>query len=276
MANDIFKIIGNFIGGTSDKTQKKDSNEIITATDGIEKKEKLKNAVINTLASYFKGDTYNLDRKMLLIHVIDSVFYESLSNSDFLDELRVKMSDELGVSFKNVSLDNDDVSDKKICTLVTNNVFLEIKDNKVKTDIKIVKISVLNKCGSIIGDTVEIDTEFIKTLPNQRVNIGRGQNSNLDDGTYRENYIAICDDEQNPQYKYNQHVSRCQAYIKYNRAFYLYVELGGCRITNGRTRLFRGGELFMDMNNPKMPVKLQNGDVIELAKSVNLLFSIID
>ena len=56
--------------------------------------------------------------------------------------------------------------------------------------------------------------------------------------------------------------------------FYLYVETGGCQLTGNRTRVYRGGNLVKDMNNIRLPFKLEDGDVIELGKSVNLLFKL--
>lgn len=276
MGSDIFKKIANLIDSESAEKRNDDNNVEVVTNDGIEKKENLKNAVITVLKSCFKGDKYKFDDKKLVLHISDSIFYEAVNNIIFVDELKIKILDELGIAFKDVRIDNDVVSDENTCTSVMSNILMEMKDIEVNTIGKTAIISVLNNCGSLVGDVISIDTEYIKKLPKQRVNIGRGKNSTLNDGSYRENFIAICDDEQSFGYEYNKHVSRCHAYIKYNDGFYLYVEIGGCQISHGRTRVFRGGELFKDMNNPKVPVKLENGDVIELAKSVNLLFSFID
>jgi pSer/pThr/pTyr-binding forkhead associated (FHA) protein len=77
--------------------------------------------------------------------------------------------------------------------------------------------------------------------------------------------------------KMNQYVSRRHAAIFFveGEGFYLKVLPGGYTGeggTGGRTIVYRGGQRFADIGNSTQMVRLKDGDVIELSKSVQLKF----
>ena len=113
----------------------------------------------------------------------------------------------------------------------------------------------------------------MQTKYNNRCNIGVGNFIQLDDKTFRENYIAIDDSTKSPQYKYNKYVSRAHAYISFDeeRGFCLHVERGGTRNAQKRTHIYRNGETI-ELNNTLISEVLHDGDRIILSKSVHLLF----
>jgi hypothetical protein len=55
----------------------------------------------------------------------------------------------------------------------------------------------------------------------------------------------------------------------------LYVDPKGTRLANKRTRILRGADQQIEMNNPVLPEPLKNGDIIELSKHVLLLFEVL-
>jgi pSer/pThr/pTyr-binding forkhead associated (FHA) protein len=127
--------------------------------------------------------------------------------------------------------------------------------------------------GSIIGECVCIDSEEIKTLPNQRYNIGIGKQPFMSDGTHRDNHIAIDDDQSSVEFDKNKYVSRAHAHISYSEehGFMLQVEQGGTQLAQKRTHIYRGGEKIA-LNNTLIPEPLQDGDYIVLSKNVHLLY----
>lgn len=274
MANDFFKLISDLLGG--DDNNNENGKVIEKPSNAIDMKENVKNGILGVLNSNFKGQTNDLSTKTLVVHVLDSLVYNSLNNTDFIEYLTLTVSDEVGVSFAGIVVVNENAGEEITYTKVYDKVFIEIKDNKIKPIGKKAVITVINGRGSLVDGESVIDTSVVPNLERYNFNIGRGKHTELSDGTLRENCVAIDDDVNATEYQYNQKVSRSHAYIRYHQenGFYLYVETGGCQLTGNRTRVYRGGNLVKDMNNIRLPFKLEDGDVIELGKSVNLLFKL--
>lgn len=101
-------------------------------------------------------------------------------------------------------------------------------------------------------------------------NIGRGVD--VVKRTFRHNDIAI--DENGGEME--RRVSRAHARIGYinGSGFYLQAE-DGCLQNNSRTRIIRGDRLI-DLKNPLQTEVLCNGDRIELAREMYILFELIN
>ena len=275
----IFKSASDVLGGNADNDGIKDKVEN-KPSNIIDKKEVFKNAIVGTLSNNMKGQTADMSDKTLVIHGVDSLFYNSINNAEFIEELALKINNEIGAVFAGISILNDNVGEESAYTKVIDNIYMEIRDEKIKQEIlgKKAVFSVPNGRGSLIGGEAVIDTSNIIGLSKYNFNIGRGKQSELSDGSFRENYIALDDNVDSPGYVYNQNVSRCHAHVRYEegKGFYLYVEAGGCQMSGNRTRIYRGGVMANDLNNIKLPFKLEDGDVIELGKAVNLLVKIVE
>jgi hypothetical protein len=78
--------------------------------------------------------------------------------------------------------------------------------------------------------------------------------------------------------KMNMHVSRAHASIicEPGKGFALKVLPGGTPFKNNRTRILRTGREPVDANNTAIAYPLENGDQVELGKSVILSFEIVD
>ena len=273
----IFKIVSDLLGDKADNNDVRNDVENKTS-NVIDKKEILKNAIVGTLSNNLKGQSADMSDKTLVIHGVDSLFYNSINNAEFIEELVLKINNEIGVVFSGVSVLNDNVGDESAYTKVIDNIYMEIRSEKIRQESlgKKAVFTVLNGRGSLIGGEAVIDTSNVVGSLKYNFNIGRGRQSELSDGSFRENCVAVDDNVDCPEYVYNQNVSRCHAHVKYEegKGFYLYVEAGGCQMSGNRTRIYRGGIMVNDLNNIKLPFKLEDGDVMELGKTVNLLVKI--
>lgn len=269
--------MSDILGGNVDNVDVK-SNIENKPSNVIDKKEILKNAIVVTLCNNLKGQMTDMSDKTLVIHGVDSLFYNSINNAEFIEELVLKINNEIGIVFSGVSVLNDNVGDESAYTKVIDNIYMEIRSEKIRQESsgKKAVFTVLNGRGSLIDGKAVIDTSNVIGFSKCNYNIGRGRQSDLFDGSFRENCIAIDDNINIPEYEYNQKVSRCHAHVRYEdgKGFYLYVEVGGCQMSGNRTRIYRDGIMVSDLNNIKLPFKLEDGDVMELGKAVNLLVKI--
>ena len=135
-------------------------------------------------------------------------------------------------------------------------------------------ISLLGRNGSLLKDIYVLSSDELQRQHRRYYNIGRGEYPDVDGGGYRQNHIAI--DDVNNQEK-NQYVSRSHARIGFSEiiGFFLQVEWGGSRLAGNRTRVFRGDKKI-EVENVEVKVPLQDGDIIELGKSVSLQFKEIE
>jgi hypothetical protein len=133
------------------------------------------------------------------------------------------------------------------------------------------KISLVNDIGSLMQDVYILDSSKQVIF-----NIGRGEVVETDRG-YRTNYIVVRDNDPDARKQVqNSVVSRAQANIVFveNKGFYLQAMPGGSRTaTGGRTRIVRGENELIDVENLNFKYPLQNGDMIELGKTILLKFN---
>lgn len=122
--------------------------------------------------------------------------------------------------------------------------------------------------GKMKEESFELSSAVLKGK--KFYNIGRGVD--VVKRTFRHNDIAI--DENGGERE--RRVSRAHARIGYIKGsgFYLQAE-DGCLQNNSRTRIMRGDKLI-DLKNPLQTESLCDGDRIELAREVYILFELIN
>jgi hypothetical protein len=126
------------------------------------------------------------------------------------------------------------------------------------------------------------ENEIILDKSATNYNIGRGIAPVLDNGNLHNNQIVIADDsfpgiaEENV--RINRYVSRRHAYIRYHKqdGFVLRVYDDGTQAKGNRTRIIRESLAEpIDVSNTYLSYPLEDGDKIELGKSVMLKFEIL-
>jgi hypothetical protein len=281
MANKFFKKIRKFLtkeedaGETGDETI--DNQEIKEKNkSGIHTKLELIECVINSLKGMRYVDTVC---KAMCLHVFkhadEIAFIAILESLDFETELKRKLKDagiNLGQNweFKYIITENEP---RLPAQKIMEGLWLELIYNTGHTGSK-AKISA--EKGQLTS------AEFILENGNAIYNIGRGANPLLDSGNVHRNQIVIADDEfpgiTEENLKINRFVSRKHACIQYRKGdgFVVKVYDEGTRLKGNRTRILRNVLPDpVDLNNPFMEYPLEDGDRIELGKSVILKFSIL-
>lgn len=251
------------------------------SNNAIEKIDSLRDAVISTLKSNYAGTRISLNEYHLTVWIGDKIFFNSLTLNKFNESLITTITDELGLEFGSIEISNGQSPDSEATELISG-CYLQLRSSvqeepevETPTPASISKavISSVSGYGSIIGDSVCIDSEEIKTLPAQRYNIGAGKQPKMPDDSHRDNHIVIDDDPSSAEFSNNRFVSRAHAHISYSDkyGFVLYVERGGSRAAQKRTHIYRGGDKI-ELNNEFVPEVLKDGDYIVLSKHVHLLF----
>lgn len=275
MGRNFFERIADMINGTA----KKETGETVSSENtfpndnSINKKGKLLTAIITAFKSNYLGQQVSFNNKSLTIWVQDNLFYNSIIDSNFKSELATSLNVELGFTFGAVEISSDNIPDGLELTKVFPNVFLQISDISSVQKVKSAKIYPVNGNGSTLDAVYVLDSQEIQKMPNARYNIGVGRHPIMSDNSHRENYIAIDDNPNSPEFNKNQYVSRAHAYISFSdeHGFLLHVEQGGTRAAQKRTHIHRGGDKI-ELNNVLIPEPLKSGDYIVLSKYVHLLF----
>ena len=271
---DLFRRIASIINGSGKDTSSPSdlTGHSRTNDNSINKKRMLSDAIIATLRSNYFGQHVSFNNKLLTIWIQDQLFYDSIIESDFMTELTTSLNDELGFTFGAIEIKADNIPDGAQLTGILNDVFLQLSPYNFTPTVRTAQISPVEGYGSTLEPVYILDSKEIGRMPNQRYNIGIGKQVVIA-GMYRNNQIAIDDNTMSPQFEKNKYVSRSHAYISYSDqyGFMLNVEPSGTRMAGKRTRILRGNTII-DMNNVDLPEQLQDNDIIELSKSVSLLF----
>ena len=130
------------------------------------------------------------------------------------------------------------------------------------------RVSVVMGMGALEEEAYELDSGV-----KDRFRIGRGKICRKA-GSYRVNDIIISETHEDPEIaKLNKHVSSSQADIVVREGvFYLQAMPSGCRPLGGApTKIIRDQQVD-ELRDASSYLRLQDGDMIELGKSVLLLF----
>lgn len=274
MKRNIFERVADIINGTDQKRAKESvSAETTSPQNSIDKMGELLTTIISALKSNYLGQQVSFNNKLLTIWVLDNLFYNAIIESDFKSELITSLSIELDITFGSIEIKSENIPDGLQLTKVQPNVFLQISNINSVQVVKSAKIYPVNGNGSTLDAVYVLDSQEIQKMPNARYNIGVGRHPIMSDNSHRENYIAIDDNPNSPEFNKNRYVSRAHAYISFSdeHGFLLHVEHGGTRAAQKRTHIHRGGDKI-ELNNVLIPEPLKSGDYIVLSKYVHLLF----
>lgn len=241
----------------------------------IEASSKIIDTIEKKLNVAYKGKNADFSKKNLTLWITEALLFETLDTDEYKAKFRLALSQE-GYDFNNYEFRCMQLPEGSMFTPIADSVFMQITD-KAAEPVKIARRKaritlVPGSRGSLKAAEYILDSE---NMPNGgRFNIGRGTQPM----PTRTNYIVI---DENPDAKdyseVNGYISRTHATIRFSpsNGFCLFVESGSYQ-NGSRTRVFREGEPEKDLTNPQAPVPLRNGDVIELAKKMTLLFEEID
>lgn len=287
MKMDIFNWVADLLTGEhqcakSENKQKKKAeiskdesddveNTVIHNIDSIERKHKLMRLVADVLANTYKGQTCHFEDKILTIWIQDSLFFDLVNNDEFKEQLSSLLIDELDCAFASIIISSKALPEGQCFPEIVPRIYLQVEKKDVNT--KKAVISVVSDNGSLLQPEYVLDSEMLLASSLRGYNIGAGKQHLIEGYGFRENHIIIDDDVNSPQYEKNRYVSRAHARIIYSveEGFLLYAERGGTRMVGKRTRIIRGNDKI-ELDNVMLPEPLQDGDIIELGKSVLLLF----
>ncbi|MFI3278417.1 MAG: hypothetical protein SNH13_04485 [Rikenellaceae bacterium] len=259
MGKGIFEKIADFISGSSEEPS--------CGSNGIDTIDNIQRDIVSKLSRTYRGRqdvTFNKD--ILVVWIVDQLTFNLINTKEFKTQLIEKMDEELGYKFASVEIEVEPSKQKEAYSKVVDNIHLLIRAKQEQ--VMSAKITIYEGYGSMLDECCTLNSNS-----ERQYNIGVGREPKLSSGGYRENHIAIDDDENSPQYENNKYVSRAHAHISYceSAGFMLYAEVGGIRQTGKRTRIYRNAQ-SIEINNPMLPVVLCDGDIIELSKTVKLLF----
>jgi len=298
----IFKKIANLIEGTPDKKEQKTSSSVtednqeenscstesaeavlppsqeenqppqatesVKGKNAIDTEEKILSSIVKVFDSVYKGKKSNLHNKKFTLWVADNRLFDMVKGQNFSNELILKLANEgYNTAWNSVRLEMP--AQNHTFTRISDHIFLQIEDKEAIRSVgQKAKITVVQGKGSLLQEMYLLDSK-----ERQRYNIGVGILPDMEGKGFRENHIVIDDSPHSPHYENNKYVSRAHAYISFSEmdGFCLQVEMGGSRIYNGRTRILRCEEKI-EVDNLENQEPLQDGDIIELGKSVYLRF----
>ena len=236
-----------------------DNNSIAVAAKIIECVEK-------KLDQAYKGKKVDFSKKNMVLWITESLLYETLNTDDYKANFRLSLSQE-GYDFNNFEFRCEQLLRGNTFTKITDSVFMQIAEETVAPAIIHRKARITlapGSRGSLKANEYILDSQHLPQ--GDRFNIGRGTNPFVG----RTNYIVI---DENLNHDVNDYISRNHATIRFSptSGFCLFVEKGTYQ-NGSRTRIFRQGEPKKDLTTPEVPNPLKDGDIIELAKVMTLLF----
>lgn len=244
--------------------------------NSVEIRGKIKNSTLKLLNSLYLSNPEICKTKHLIVWLdTDTITFNSYA--DFSLELENYWAVESGYTFEKVEIKHGKPENEKVARKIDagiGSISIYLQEQEVGLEKSVVKranISVFGGKGSLLQEQYELSSETLEKEHRKYYNIGRGEYPDIEGGSYRQNHIAIDD---NNNLEINKYVSRAHARIGYaeNIGFYLQVEYGGSRLSGNRTRIFRG-ENKIEVENVEVKEPLQDGDLIELGKSVVLKFN---
>ena len=280
----LFNFIGHILSGDSDKpaaepAAEPESVEVKRSADAVDIRQMIKKSTLSLLDSLYMQDSEVCVRKHIVIWLdTDSMTFNAYSGLE--QELQDYWSVERGYVFGEVLLkQGKPEGDARKVNINCDEMAIYIQEQKWMPDdgriVKKARVMIFDNNGSMLQDAYELSSGDMEKEQIKYYNIGRGLSPQMP-GTVvqRHNHIAI-DDINNTEV--NKYVSRAHARIGFSKnvGFYLQVELGGSRLSGNRTRILRG-EKKIEVESLAVLEPLQDGDVIELGKSVMLSFNEIN
>lgn len=252
------------------------NNADIKGNNSIEIEANIKAQICQTLNQYYKGKNVNFENKILTIYILDNILFDSINNSEFKEDLRLYMDNELGYNFNSLDIKSGRPSQGETYTEITPNIFIKIKNVGNLSNSRKAMLVAIPGFGSTVEEKYILDSEELTKGNKKFYNIGVGKYPKMDNASFRENHIAIDDNPNSPQFENNRYVSRAHAHIGYTEenGFMLYAEIGGTPSSGKRTEISRDGEIIR-ITSTMSPEALADGDCIVLSRKVKLIFKTI-
>ena len=247
------------------------------ADNSIQAEDKVIDAIRNKIRSSYKGKFVDFSKEELVVWVADSLLFHNIGNAEFKNRLMTDLNVQDGFVFKAVDVKFLSSTAGVAYTQIFSNLFVDIRRVGAVIVSHRARISVYMGQGELAAKEYLLDSVELLNKREKAYNIGAGQFVKMDDGLVRENHIVISNDPASPAFEFNKYVSRSHAHISFleKYGFCLYVDPKGTRLAKKRTRILRGVNQKLEMDNPLLPEPLMDGDVIELSKSVLLKFEVI-
>ena len=247
------------------------------ADNSIQAEDKVIDAIRNKIRSSYKGKFVDFSKEELVVWVADSLLFHNIGNAEFKNRLMTDLNVQDGFVFKAVDVKFLSSTAGVAYTQIFSNLFVDIRRLGAVIVSHRARISVYMGQGELAAKEYLLDSVELLNKREKAYNIGAGQFVKMDDGLVRENHIVISNDPASPAFEFNKYVSRSHAHISFleKYGFCLYVDPKGTRLAKKRTRILRGVNQKLEMDNPLLPEPLMDGDIIELSKSVLLKFEVI-
>ncbi len=250
--------------------------DAFSANDSIEAEDKIISSIQKKIVAAYKGKAMDFSKKNLVVWVADNLLYVNIGNIDFKNRLASDLNIQNGFVFNSVDVKFLSSTANVTYTPIFSNLYIEIKEVGSVAPKHRARISVYMEQGELLQKEYILESFVLEQSREKFYNIGSGRYVKMDNGLMRENHIAVNNDPGSAAFEQNKYVSRSHAHIGFldKYGFCLYVDPKGTRLAKKRTRILRGGEQI-ELNNPLLPEPLKNGDIIELSKSVLLLFEVL-
>lgn len=232
--------------------------------------------VVESLKPLYMGNITNAENSILHVGLFDnefvSAYFKDISDGKLKVGLQSEINKELGVCFAEIiictkedsyPIERNEIKNTKKC-------FYAVLPSSIKLMSSDAEIKVFFDRGAL-----QQNKYVLSSTDNNKIwNIGRGEISQVGKGYIRQNRIVFDDKSTN---EYNKFVSRNHAHIEYSEdlGYLLYVDEGGRRSVQNRTRVIRGKDILDLESNMKIPIQLKDGDQIELGKHAILSFNMI-
>lgn len=239
-----------------------------------------KKGIVSALLSRFKQLRFNEGTgniRQVTIWVADPVYIRLIKNDEFVNQLHTEIENHLISALTKseivVRMGKPSPKIQSSCILEDAIWFSFKIEEDVKKDISgKARISIAGGRGSLMKKSYDLNVTERTVF-----HIGRGINESNMERPFRENQIAINDQEKDKTIReLNYHVSGTHADMIYdNDAFYLKATPYGCRPDGSKTAVIRegaNGSEEYELRDCESRFRLRDGDLIELGGAVLLLF----
>lgn len=253
--------------------RKPEASQIDNAVDA-------KKSIINALLSRFKQLRFNEgdgNIRQVTIWVADPVYIRLIKNDEFVTRLHTEIENHLITALTKaeivVRMGKPSSKIQSSCILEDAIWFSFLIEEEVKKKMTgKARITIAGGRGSMMKKTYDLNV-----MERTVFHIGRGESEANKERPFRENQIAINDQEKDKTLKeLNFHVSGTHADLIYDKeAFYLKATPYGCRPDGSKTAVIRegaNGSEEYELRDSESRFRLRDGDLIELGGAVLLLF----
>ncbi len=253
--------------------RKPETSQIDNAVD-------MKKYIINALLAQFKQLRFNegaSNIRQVTIWAANPVHIRLIMNGEFVTSLHTEIENHLITALTKadiiVRMGKPSSKIPSSCILEDSIWFSFLIEEEVKKKMNgKARITVAGGRGSMMKKTYDLNVTERTVF-----HIGRGESESNKERPFRENQIAINDQEKDKALKeLNFHVSGTHADLIYdNEAFYLKATPYGCRPDGSKTAVIRegvSGSEEYELRDSASRFRLRDGDLIELGGAVMLLF----